>query len=524
MARSGDAAADAQPLALRVFGTRQFQRLWYAQVVSALGDWLGFLAVVVLAARVGAGSPGASVGLVMAARIVPGLLFSAGAGVVVDRFDRKRLMVTCSLVQAAVVAYLPFADTVAALVAASLVLELCTLLWSPAKEASVPHLVPAEHLTTANSLSLAAAYGTFPLAAGLYSILTGIASGWNDSGLAATLHLDEVGLAFYVDALTFVCCALLVSTLALPRKGDPGTEERVRARQRVAAGRSEDDPEPTRGEVGVEAVSGVLREVKEGWHHVVIDPTVRAVEVGLATGLIGGAMLVPLGPVFATEVLGVSDSGFGVLVFALGVGVALGVCALSLVQGRLPKPQAFTIAVFVAGGALVAGASMSSLGLAALFVGLLGVCAGAVYVLGFTLLHESVDDALRGRVFAALYTLVRLCVLVAFALGPLLTEVLGRLSDAWVDGELSVGAVTISIPGVRLTLWLAGAIIVGAGVLVATSLRQAARQAAATEADEARRREDEEAARHAGLSESFEHTLEDLAIDDWAAHHPEGEG
>ena len=81
---------------------------------------------------------------------------------IVDRFDRKRLMVTCDLGRAAVLVTLPFVDTVRGLVFASLVLECFTLLWTPAKEASVPHLVPPDHLTTANSLSLVAAYGTLP--------------------------------------------------------------------------------------------------------------------------------------------------------------------------------------------------------------------------------------------------------------------------------------------------------------------------------------------------------------------------
>ena len=69
----------------------------------------------------------------------------------------------------------------------------------------------------------------------------------------------------------------------------------------------------------------------------------------------------------------------------------------------------------------------------------MGVCAGSVYVLGFTLLHENVEDELRGRVFSALYTLVRFCVLIAFAVGPFLAALLDRLSEDFVGGEVSVG-------------------------------------------------------------------------------------
>ncbi len=98
----------------------------------------------------------------------------------------------------------------------------------------------------------------------------------------------------------------------------------------------------------------------------------------------------------------------------------------------------------------------------------MGVFAGSVYVLGFTLLHENVGDELRGRVFAGLYTLVRLCVLVAFAVGGAISDLLDGLSKSVVDGELHVG-IDIAVPGVRLTLWLAGTIMVIAGVLAALS-------------------------------------------------------
>src|SRR3546814_14767115 len=67
-----------------------------------------------------------------------------------------------------------------------------------------------------------------------------------------------------------------------------------------------------------------FHELKEGWHFIFINPVVRAVNVGLATGLIGGGMLVPLGPVFSEDILDAGTDGFGFFIFALGLGVALG--------------------------------------------------------------------------------------------------------------------------------------------------------------------------------------------------------
>src|SRR5438874_11435035 len=82
---------------LRVFGSRQFFRLWLGQVVSSLGDWIGLIALTSLAARVGGGSAGAAVGLVLSARLVPGLFLGPVLRVLVHRRDRRRLLTRCAV-------------------------------------------------------------------------------------------------------------------------------------------------------------------------------------------------------------------------------------------------------------------------------------------------------------------------------------------------------------------------------------------------------------------------------------------
>lgn len=443
--------SDRPGLHVRLFGSHEFFRLWLVQVVSATGDWLGFSAIILLAATIGGGAGAGAISLVMAARIVPGFFFGPLAGVLVDRWDRKKVMVSCDIGRAIVLALLPFVSDVVGLVLASLALEILTLLWGPAKDSEVPNLVPHEHLTTANSLSLAAAYGTFPFASLLFALLAGV-SVWigNVPGLGF-LENNQMALAFYVDTLTFLFSAYMISRLDLPKR-----ERRVKST--VEDERSFD-------------IKATINELREGWREVFSNHTVRAVNLGLATGLIGGGMLIPLGAVFSTEVLGAGAAGYGLFTTALGFGVAIGVIAVSAFQKRLPQTTTFTTALFVAGISLFVAASSSSLWMAVTFVGLMGVAVGPVYVLGFAMLQQEVADDLRGRVFSSLNTLVRLCILIAMVAGPLLAAFLGGLSTTLIGGSVDIGGRTLELPGVRLALWLASAIIIAAGVAAWASLR-----------------------------------------------------
>ncbi len=432
-----------------LLGSKSFFRLWLAQVVSSLGDWIGLVAVLSITARVGGSSPEAAIALVMSARMIPGFFLASLGGVLVDRWDRKKVMVFCDIGRGLTLATLPFVKTVWGLFLVSLVLELFTLLWSPAKEASVPNLVSVDKLPAANSFSLAAAYGTFPVGSALFASLTKV-SEWlgRDSGPLHFLELNQETLAIYVDVLTFLTSAFIISTLTLARPKAP--------RRRSVA-----------------PLTDALNEVKEGWRFIGTSPVVRSVMVGLGTGLIGGGMVAPLGPVFSTAVLDAGSAGFALMLTALGMGLAVGVVGLSVVQKHLPHQRIFPLAVLGAGACMLAASSMSSLGLCLTFTAGMGVCAGAVYVLGFTILQENVEDELRGRIFAALYTLSRLCLLISLSLAPLLAGILDKLSSRLLDGRLKVAGLTVELPGVRLTLWIGAVIILVAGTLALKAQQRA---------------------------------------------------
>lgn len=433
----------------RVFATGSFFRLWLSQVLSSLGDWIGLLAILALANTVSE-SNAAALSLVMVARMLPGFLLAPLCGALVDRLDRKRVMVATDVGRAVLLALLPFVDTLLGLVLASFVLELLALFRGPATAATVPHLVPEESLAGANSLSLVAAFGTFPAGALVFASLAGLADWLNGFEPLDFLKLDRESIALYFDSAAFLASALITLTLPIPRQ-QLGSERHIK-------------------------VSQTLRDIKEGGKFIAGHPLVRAVIYGMAGGLIGGGMMVPLGPVFSTEVLGEGTSGFGLLMFALGFGAAVGVVTLVVLQKRAPLETVFWVAIVTTGAGIVIAASFSAL-VAAMFVTVfVGAAAGTGYVSGFTLLQRHSHDEVRGRTFAALYTLIRVCLLFSLTVTPLLAGAFDELSQALLDDNaVEIGGQAIGLPGVRLALWLGGAIAVAAGALARRELIRAHR-------------------------------------------------
>src|SRR5258708_33512107 len=108
------------------------------------------------------------------------------------------------------------------------------------------------------------------------------------------------------------------------------------------------------GRGGIKRVraSETWRDIVDGLKFVRSNALVRGVMIGLAGGLIGGGMIIPLGPLFAHDVLGGGNSTFGILMIAFGVGAAIGVVTLFTVRRRLPRQAVFPSAVAAAGAAM----------------------------------------------------------------------------------------------------------------------------------------------------------------------------
>jgi dTMP kinase len=217
------------------------------------------------------------------------------------------------------------------------------------------------------------------------------------------------------------------------------------------------------------------KDMIEGLTFIRSQPMVRGVMIGIAGGLLGGGLMVPLGPAFAKEVLGGGSGAFGLLMTALGIGVGIGVPLLLWLQRRLrlPTQRVFVLAVIATGAGIIAVACVSTLTPAVLIVVFVGGAAGSGYVTGFTVLQENVADELRGRIFGALYTVVRLCLLLSLTLGPFAASLLDTISKHTVNRRAHIGSVGINLPGVRLALIAGGAFTVFSGMAAQRRMRRA---------------------------------------------------
>ena len=225
-------------------------------------------------------------------------------------------------------------------------------------------------------------------------------------------------------------------------------------------------------------------DIREGLRFIRHNPLVKGVIIGLGFGLIGGGAMIPLGPAFAKQVLFGGSAAFGVLMTALGFGAAIGVVTLLWLQGRLPRSTVFAAAVVGTGVFLVMAASVSSLAPAALFAGGVGACAGTSYVTGFTVLQENVGDELRGRIFATLYTVIRLCLLISLTISPLWSDFWDWVTTELLnDQRIEFGPYTYALQGVRIALWGGGLITIAAGAFAWRSIARARRAAPEVDAE-----------------------------------------
>ncbi|HEY2639786.1 MAG TPA: MFS transporter, partial [Streptosporangiaceae bacterium] len=248
-----------------VLSITPFRRLWVALTLSSLGDWISLLALSFLAAKLGGASGGAfAVSGVWLTSLLPALLLGPLAGAVADKFDRRMNMIIGDVIRAALYITIPinlsvgFANQLTWMYVVQFLASCASLFWTPAKDASVPNLVPTDKLEAANQLSLFATYGTAPLA-GLFFWLLALMS----TALGHLSHYfatNQVSLALYFNAATYIVSAVTIYMLR---------ELRQRRTGKISS-------------------PSVLKSIWDGWRYVGHSQVVRGILIGM-TGAFAAA-------------------------------------------------------------------------------------------------------------------------------------------------------------------------------------------------------------------------------------------
>jgi dTMP kinase len=427
-----------------VLSIRPFRRLWIALSLSSLGDWLSLLALTALAYQLaghGQAAQSLLVGSVWLTALLPALILGPLAGAVADRFDRRMNMIVGDVVRAVLYLSIPInlnlhlVNELAWMYIALFLASCASLFWTPAKDATVPNLVPPDRLEQANEYSLFTTYGTAPVAGLLFGLLALISR-----VLGNTSHYfrtDQVNLALYFDVATFVVSALTIFALReIPRR---------------------------RGEISSPSVA---KMIVEGWRYIGQTQVVRGIVIGMVGAFAAAGVVVGLGQVYVTDTLHGGQAGWGIVFAAIFVGLALGMfVGLRILRG-FSRRRLFGLSIAFAAIPLALIALIPDLAVVTILVVLLGANAGVAYVTGYTIVGREVDDQTRGRTFAFLQSAMRVVLFAVIAIAPFVAAAFtAAVHSASGSSQVRIGNLTYGGIGDNVVLLLAAAVAILLGVV-----------------------------------------------------------
>ncbi len=401
---------------------RGFRNLFIGQIVSALGDWMGTVALIVLALDLTGSST--AVGGVLVLQLLPSAVGGPVASRVVGRWRRRRAMMAADLFRAGVVVILPLVQALWWVYLWAFFLQLGGLVFLPARDASIPELVEGEEdeLSLANGIILGSSFGTIPLGAAAFggiAALQGMLFG----------HTGAIGtrpylLVFLIDALTFLISFGFVRSLHVLDECGEQPQPRHHPRERI------------------------------GFAEAFRIPLVRMVIPAAATVTLGVGTLFSVGVKFVRDVLDATDAQFGILIALFGTGAAVG---LGVLQTLRHRDQMVVVRISVAlQGAVVAVMSLApTISIAFVGAGAFGAATAASLVAGMNLLQIRLSGRDRVQAFTAFHVTIR----AGLALAALAAGVAVDLIDGvrWpLVGSLAPGRVVLLSAGILVFLSAAG--------------------------------------------------------------------
>ncbi len=423
-------AASTGPESRSVLAIPAFRKLWNSMAFSSFGDWLGLLATTAMAQELSNGDyskANFAIAGVFIVRLLPAVILGPIAGVIADRFDRRRLMVFCDIFRFGLYLSIPIVGNYFWLYTATILVECFTLFWSPAKEATVPNMVPKNKLESANQVSLLAAYGTAPIAAIVFSLLALVSTAI--SKFLPAEYSSTADLALYIDAISFLYTAWIVYQLREIPKGSAS---------------------------GAAVNENIGKALFEGFKFVSGSKVIKGLIFGMLGAFFAAGAVIGLARTFVGD-LNAGDAAYGILFGAVFTGLALGISLGPKVFAQFSRRRIFGAALTISSFFLILLALITNLVLAIFITIILGAFAGVSWVSGFTMLGLEVADEVRGRTFAFVQSLIRISLVLVLAIAPVIAAAIGRHTFKFENFEVTYN-------GAAFTMFTAGII----GVIVGT--------------------------------------------------------
>ncbi len=409
-----------------------FRDLVIGQAVSSFGDWMGTVALMALVLDL-TGSATA-VGVVLVLRLLPAGFAGPIAAGVAERWDRRRIMLTCDLVRAGLVALVPLVRAAWWVYLWAFLLEVANLVFLPARDASVPDLVDSEELPAANGIILGSSYGNIPLGAAAFALLTLVPTSWS-----GYLDSHSGALPLWLDGFTYLVSFAFIRRLAVL------------------------------GPATAEGSGGEDRERRGAWAAAVEAlrlPIVRAVLPATITAVVGVGALFSLGVVYVRQVLHASTGEFGGMVALFGVGGVAGWFWLQRQRGG-PTLRTIRLAAAAMGVILAVMSLLSTVTLAYVAAIPFGAAGAVALVSSITYLQESLAGEQRLLGLTVYHIVFRVGMSVAAIGGGLAAQAFGP--TRWpLLGTLESSA---------LVLLCAGVVMVVGAALMPTAVEEPGRGA-----------------------------------------------
>lgn len=397
---------------------RTFARLWFTQAATQVGGNMALYALTVLVFTSTRSNTAVSV-LVMSF-VLPTIFLSAFAGVVVDRLDLRLALVGPNLARAGMTFGLALAGAnVAVLLALNLVISFTSIFLTPAEGSMIPRLVRREQLETA--------MGVFNL-----TLQASFAVGFAFLG---PLLVTVASPSFVLGVVTVLYVAATIACFGLPAA----------------------PPRPIAAGVAHPSFREPIRQLREGMAAIHGDRDISRPILHLAAATSIAGVLGVLGPAFAVSI-GLSPSQLIVVVLPLGLGVVAGVLGLRrfarsssrrrAAEGGLAVLGLSTLALALV-GALARALDLGTITLVPIVV-IIATIAGAAYaatsVSAQTALFESMPEAVRGRIFGILASIVSAASLIPVLIAGPLAD---RISAPTVIGMVGIGILAVALLSAR---------------------------------------------------------------------------